>query len=300
MNSRKSHANTLEDASDTESTEPESPNSEASWDDIAAEQIKSETTEATFALTDLPVPPDTLIDTLTDTQRGVGHKLGAYSCPECGKMVTRLDSLSRHRRTRHHIGKQYFCPYPKCKKARSGIGRFDLYRRHMQVSHGDTVGKLRGPGAGGRSTEKKFRDQRRESQQEALPESRVLARRTRTHGAAVSKPPPNKILSARVSVPKPRPPPPPPTRDLSDGMGTHALPQRSTTKTATATAELPILGTLRPFNENFESMSQDELVLRLRAKTRECEELQQKCRILTLEKEEYVEALAISEQLRGA
>lgn len=59
-----------------------------------------------------------------------------------------------------------------------------------------------------------------------------------------------------------------------------------------------VFGSLRPVIEDMQSLDKDELVRKLRAKTRECEELQQRNRILTLERDEYIEALRISEGLR--
>lgn len=60
-----------------------------------------------------------------------------------------------------------------------------------------------------------------------------------------------------------------------------------------------LFGSLRPVIEDLPSLDKDELIRRLRAKTKECEEIQQRNRILTMERDEYLEALRISEELRG-
>ncbi|KAK6067539.1 hypothetical protein SCUP234_11537 [Seiridium cupressi] len=59
-------------------------------------------------------------------------------------------------------------------------------------------------------------------------------------------------------------------------------------------------GSLRPVTEDIRSLDKDELMRRLRDKTKECEELQQRNRILAMERDEYVEALRLSEEMRGA
>lgn len=61
-----------------------------------------------------------------------------------------------------------------------------------------------------------------------------------------------------------------------------------------------VFGALRPVIEDTQSLDKDELVRRLRAKIKDCEELQQRNRVLALERDEYIEALRISEELRGA
>lgn len=60
-----------------------------------------------------------------------------------------------------------------------------------------------------------------------------------------------------------------------------------------------LFGSLRPVIEDLPSLDKNELIRRLRAKTKECEEIQQRNRILTMERDEYLEALRISEELRG-
>lgn len=217
---------------------------------------------------------------MADHHRRRGSKPGKYVCPECGKGLSRHDSLERHRRTRHHIGKQYYCHNQECEAQNLRFGRFDNFKRHMEVAHGVVVNNW----------------ETRKTQRAASSNTPGTAAATDTAPAVkledASRPGEDmdslQAMPATHSRPPlilSRPASPPDPRDMRSQL---TLP--------------PILTLSEPRQapqDDFGSLSRDDLTRLLKAKIRECDLLQEQNRMLTLERDEYLEALRISEELRG-
>lgn len=216
-----------------------------------------------------------------DNHRRSGHKPGNYICPECGKGLSRIDSLTRHRRSRHRVGRQYFCRRPGCRRQTWGFGRFDNYRRHMETSHGVLIEP--------NDTEERRLAGRDASTSQPLVQSNIVPPATQdaqvaNRGDYIRVPLPSAVASQGRSQVNMSQAVSKPSMDLDNDVS----PPNST-----------LFGSLRPVIEDLPSLDKDELIRRLRAKTKECEEIQQRNRILTMERDEYLEALRISEELRG-
>jgi hypothetical protein len=219
-------------------------------------------------------------DPLTCGYSRSARKSGNYICPECGKSLSRIDSLTRHRRSRHHVGWQYFCRRPGCERRTWGFGRFDIYRRHMKTAHRVVV---EAHDAQERSTAG-----RRPPAKEKAPGSapaRVAAQpeRPEKRSSYICIPLPSKSVAQKRSKFKP-------SRHLP-------TPSSLDVENEPMVPSSAALGPLR-LVDDIEALARDELVLRLRAKMLECEELKQRNRILAMERDEYLEALSISEELR--
>ncbi|KAK9772366.1 hypothetical protein AB5N19_09618 [Seiridium cardinale] len=272
-------------ASDTESTGPGTPQSDAdmTWDgaaDEADEHHEHDRTEATFAHID---PSRELTREEREKWKRSGHKPGNYICPECGKGLSRIDSLTRHRRSRHRVGRQYFCRHPGCRRQTWGFGRFDNYRRHMESSHGVTIEP--------NDTEERHIAGRDATTDEAPKPPRVVS--IAAQSAQAEK------RGSYICIPLPAKPKQrePEHSKVSTNLTQPTVVPKERTITPPSSA---FFGSLRPVTEDIRSLDKDELVRRLRDKTKECEELQQRNRILAMERDEYVEALRLSEEMRGA
>ncbi|KAI1852903.1 hypothetical protein JX265_012931 [Neoarthrinium moseri] len=257
----KYHEDALDLASEsTYSTGPESP--QADDQDEAAGDVDEETTEhgrtnATFAFVDP--------DEKNKWKRG-SHKTGNFICPECGKGLSRVDALSRHRRTRHRVGMQYFCRQSSCQRALWGFGRFDNYRRHMETAHNIMIGP-------------NDMQERHVAQRDL---SKVPRPPRKRKGVPRFPPEPDHLYAQSAELSRSHEdylPPAPPT---------------------VAPAPAAVLSTPGPVDAIFDTLSREELVWKLRAKIKECDGLQEQTRILRMERDEYIEALKISEELRGA
>ncbi|KAH8198404.1 hypothetical protein TruAng_007439 [Truncatella angustata] len=274
-------------ASDTESTGPESPQSDTdmNWNDAVNEDGGQDHTEATFAHID---PSTGLTTEEKEKWKRSGHKPGNYICPECGKGLSRIDSLTRHRRSRHRVGRQYFCRHPGCRRQTWGFGRFDNYRRHMESSHAITIEP--------NDMEERQRAVREAPINESLKSPRVVKLSVAAQSSKAEKRGSYICIPVPIQQQQRR-------RQEQHGVDSSrafqkpaAVPQHHTTNAPPSSA---FFGSLRPVVEDVESLDKDELIRRLRTKTRECDELQQRNRVLTLERDEYLEALKISEGLRG-
>ncbi|KAK7948859.1 uncharacterized protein PG986_009745 [Apiospora aurea] len=247
----------------------------------------SERTGATFALCHPEVAPSQSHDehAWRHISPGVdgGHArlsassraVGVYACPECGEKLTRLDSMARHRRSRHRIGRQYYCRHPQCKGKSRSFGRFDNFKRHMETSHSILVS----PGSA--NDEDGDDDASREGAQHSCPlpplsSNPLPATRPSTDGQLYLMPAPVSQQSA-LRQPKATP--------ANNGKSSTGKPN--------------ILPDLRCTDrEDLESLEKHELIRRLRSKLMECEQLQHQCHVLTLERDEYAEAYRISEDSR--
>ncbi|ETS81110.1 hypothetical protein PFICI_06112 [Pestalotiopsis fici W106-1] len=268
--------------SDDESSGPESSHSDADMveEDGFENSVGHDRTQATFAHIE---STRTMTAEETEKWKRSGHKPGNYICPECGKGLSRIDSLTRHRRSRHRVGRQYFCRLPACRRQTWGFGRFDNYRRHMETSHGVIIEP--------NDMEERRLAAREPSTSQPLAQPNIVtepsqAAQGEKRGSYLCIPLPSVSTSQderlKVNIPQTVP-------KLSADFGEHVSPP--------PTAAL--FGSLRPVIEDLQSLDKDELIRRLRAKTKECEELQQRNRIVMAERDEYLEALKISEELRG-
>lgn len=200
--------------------------------------------------------------------------VGVYACPECGEKLTRLDSMARHRRSRHRIGRQYYCRHPQCKGKSRSFGRFDNFKRHMESSHGILVS----PGSA--NEDDADDDGTRETTQRAFP-----------------LPPSNSAFSAaRPKADTHLPVLPVPVSQHSH-LRQPKAPSINNGKPLMGKAN--ILPDLRSTDrEDLESLDKHELIRRLRSKLMECEQLQHQCHVLTLERDEYADAFRMSENNR--
>ncbi|KAI1075368.1 hypothetical protein F5B20DRAFT_385773 [Whalleya microplaca] len=189
----------------------------------------------------------------------------AFFCPDCGKGLSRMDSLTRHRKTRHRIGRQWLCQDPVCLQRGKAWGRFDHYKRHMEHYHGVIV------------NEKDFRDI------EFILDATSVPSRHPTSG-------PTSPVDQPVAAPSSRTP----EENGHAGYQVPALSQltgQNHTDQDQASSYSNVV--------SLDRLSRAELMRMIQSKTQECEQLQQKCKILTLEKNEYIEALRLSEQMRA-
>ncbi|KAK8129409.1 hypothetical protein PG999_001789 [Apiospora kogelbergensis] len=203
--------------------------------------------------------------------------VGVYACPECGEKLTRLDSMARHRRSRHRIGRQYYCRHLQCKGKSRSFGRFDNFKRHMESSHGILVS----PGSA--NEEDGDEDGGRESAQRAFPP-----------------------LPSASTLPAARPKADSHMPVLPVPIIQHSPPRQPKVPTA-KNGKPPILGkpnilpdlrSAATDREDLESLDKHELIRRLRSKLMECEQLQHQCHVLSLERDEYAEAFRMSESNR--
>lgn len=269
-------------ASDEELSGPDSPQYDVDMDEDDEHEsfMGHDRTQATFAHIE---STRTMTAEETEKWKRSGHKPGNYICPECGKGLSRIDSLTRHRRSRHRVGRQYFCRLTACRRQTWGFGRFDNYRRHMETSHGVII-------------EPNDMEERRLASREP-PTSQQLgqpsfvpepaqAAQAEKRGTYLCIPLPSISTSQderrKVSIPQTVP-------KLPEVFGEDVSPPPTSA----------LFGSLRPIVEDLQSLDKDELVRRLRIKTKECEELQQRNRLLIAERDEYLEALKMSEELRG-
>ncbi|KAI1498451.1 hypothetical protein F5X99DRAFT_325142 [Biscogniauxia marginata] len=208
----------------------------------------NERTQATFApLQDLrPVTYDCEEDVTSKWSRRAHHHVPCV-CPECGKSLSRLDSLWRHRKSVHGVRSRHYCERRECAK-HPGFSLSDNLRRHMKISHGIA---LESYGTEPYHRPKPSSDQNNSSTTET---------RLSTTESFLSQ------ADASLYLAK----------------GTNG--------------DLTLPGTSGP--DDLEYVDRHGLVQRLRAQIDECQKLQQQCRVLRLERDEYVEALGISEQLR--
>ncbi|KAI0597090.1 hypothetical protein F4775DRAFT_265584 [Biscogniauxia sp. FL1348] len=98
-----------------------------------------ERTKATFAPVQDPRPPTFSAGEVANgkwRRRPQDH--APCVCPECGKPLSRLDSLMRHRKRMHGVRSRHYCDRPECVK-HPGFSLSDNLRRHMKISHGITV-----------------------------------------------------------------------------------------------------------------------------------------------------------------
>ncbi|KAI5919403.1 hypothetical protein F4810DRAFT_503017 [Camillea tinctor] len=212
---------------------------------------KHERTKATFAPVQDPKP-----STFDSTENSGGkwsrksHDHAPCLCPDCGKALSRLDSLMRHRKRVHGVRSRHYCDRLECAK-HPGFSLSDNLRRHMKISHGITVegdeiqpNHRSSPSSGqvGSGTaDSKF------SFNQAQPTTKAYASSALARGGG--------------------------------GSGELASPR---------TAGL----------DNLELLDRQDLIQRLRAKVDECERLEKQCQVLRLERDEYAEALGMSEQFR--
>ncbi|KAK7920458.1 hypothetical protein PG985_008480 [Apiospora marii] len=201
--------------------------------------------------------------------------VGVYACPECGEKLTRLDSMARHRRSRHRIGRQYYCRHPQCKGKSRSFGRFDNFKRHMETSHSIIVS----PGSA--NEDDGDDDAIRESTQRSFhppPPS--------SSNAPVVRPTADSQVSPIAA----------PVNQHSQLRQPRATPVNNGKPLITKPNILPDLRSTD--REDLESLEKHELIRRLRSKLMECEQLQHQCHVLTLERDEYAEAYRMSENGR--
>ncbi|KAK8086258.1 hypothetical protein PG994_001232 [Apiospora phragmitis] len=186
--------------------------------------------------------------------------------------------MARHRRSRHRIGRQYYCRHPQCKGKSRSFGRFDNFKRHMETSHSILVS----PGSANEDDGDDDAGHDRESTQRSFP-------------------PPSPSSNA-LPVARPK-------TDSQMPLMPAPLDQHSPLRQPKATSAnngKPLIGKpnilpdLRCTDrEDLESLEKHELIRRLRSKLMEFEQLQHQCHVLTLERDEYAEAYRMSENSRN-
>ncbi|KAI0018929.1 hypothetical protein F4780DRAFT_749333 [Xylariomycetidae sp. FL0641] len=222
-------------------------------------EVKSECTEAVFA----PVSTLRSAESIPwnperDKWKRKGAKPGLFICPDCGTALSRADALTRHRKRRHKAGQRYFCHQPNCPQSNPSFDYPGEYKFHLQLFHGI----VQDVGA-------------------SRPPKRPRGK------AAQSASPP--------ALPTPSSPHPGSHEARAPGPPlTLTQPPRAVPEAARPT------GALSAFTnaEDLEKLTRDELLGRLRAKMRECEKLAEDYRVARLERDEYAEALKLSEEMR--
>ncbi|KAI1769977.1 hypothetical protein F4818DRAFT_280304 [Hypoxylon cercidicola] len=189
-----------------------------------------------------------------------------YICPDCGKALCNPNTLHRHLKTRHGMGKQWYCKQPDCKRRSKPYGRLDHFKYHMKGAHNIVVSS--------HDARKHF----------------LLDDGSRNPR---SKSPDH---SGRHVI-------------EFQAFGRQPLPDPNTnerTCNRDSTAIQPIRHDVLPQDEarpritegDFEPASREELILMLQSQTLECKRLHEQCKFLTLERDEYAEALQLSEEMR--
>lgn len=171
----------------------------------------------------------------TDPEQGDG-----FLCSECGQTLCNLYALSRHRKTKHGLGRQWCCQKPDCKNRFKPYGRFDQFKCHMKKEHNIEL-----PSKG-------------EARDRYLLSSTEFQRDKNQRPHHVS----SKINDPFLVQPK--------------------------------KAEPLVIA-----EEDIASASRDDLVQMLQAQMRECKQLREQCKVFALERDEYAEALRLSEEMRA-
>ncbi|KAI2465323.1 hypothetical protein F4781DRAFT_435531 [Annulohypoxylon bovei var. microspora] len=192
-------------------------------------------------------------------------------CPECGKALSNWNALARHRKTRHRIGRQWYCQQLDCKTRLKAYGRFDHFKWHLRSAHGIELPRS-DP----------------DVEKSPLPDCNLVATRPRL---------------------PPDPDHPTPTIGASQGSGLEDSQVRERSGAAYHKDQASILSTeqapqlqrgANPTTKvgDLDSTGQSDLVRMLRSQILECERLREKCKVLTMERDEYAEALKLSEKMR--
>ncbi|KAI1634227.1 hypothetical protein F4809DRAFT_537458 [Biscogniauxia mediterranea] len=251
MNRAQAHARDAE--SDRFSSISETSNSDKLIEQILGRRMQEhERTKATFALAQDPRPPTFSADEVANGKLSRRpHDHAPCVCPECGKPLSRLDSLMRHRKRVHGVRSRHYCDRPECAK-HPGFSLSDNLRRHMKISHGITIEAYEVPP---------------NSHRPSPTSGQVGLGKTESKFSfnQVQQPP----ADGYAALP-----------DLVRGSGGDLSSSR-------------IAGL-----DDLEHLDRQSLIQRLRAKAVECEKLQKQCHVLRLERDEYAEALAMSEQRR--
>ncbi|KAI1331516.1 hypothetical protein F5Y16DRAFT_360132 [Xylariaceae sp. FL0255] len=223
-------------------------------------------TSATFALAPNALSDGTADALTKNTTQSWQHGRGIAICPECGKQYKRMDTMKRHRKTSHHVGLQYYCTEPPC--SNRSYGRFDHYRKHMRVAHSKLV-EARHP--------KKYR---LSNGQLRIPQSSptVHSQLSQANSSAITS-----VSTQEVS-----------TTSLASS---HRSPSLSIDVKVNGSSSTP--GLVTHTLSNLESRDRGELLQLLGAKIHECEELRRQCEIARMERDEYLDALKMSEESRA-
>ncbi|KAI0006889.1 hypothetical protein F4779DRAFT_542971 [Xylariaceae sp. FL0662B] len=238
--------------------------------DQAEEPPNNDRTDAMFALTrgtTVREPPKGRPSYHVKAERDKWYRPGklpkSYFCPECGKGLSRMDSLTRHRKARHHLGRQWHCKKSWCLQHGKAYGRFDHFKTHMERSHGVKL---------------THRDALK-AEYIADPRDPIFGRQSASSSADLVHPQPTVAQSPRIPE--------------ANGYRNKApaRPQLDSTDQSRASGSADAV--------SLDRLSRAELMRMLRSKTQECEQLQKQCKILALEKNEYVEALRLSEEMRA-
>lgn len=287
--------------SDGESTEPDTPSTDKSSYQNSADQSERLRTGSTFALTE---PSSVSGGTIhVQTQSGVNnnsnkpkshHRSGTYLCPECGKALSRLDALARHRRSRHSIGRQYYCQQPHCNRKSRGFGRFDNFKTHMETSHGIVISSA--------DYAKQIEAKENTDKENVTKET---ANADKPDGS-VNKALVNSTSNNSSKQPDPAQSSPAGSKNgqtsSASGVGYSFKPATITFRANNVISGVNRTGGFSDISSagegEWSSFNREEILGMLRVKIRECESLRERCRFLTLERDEYAEALQISERMR--
>ncbi|KAI0477209.1 hypothetical protein GGR56DRAFT_394598 [Xylariaceae sp. FL0804] len=204
------------------------------------------------------------------------------------KALTRNDALARHRRTRHRIGHQYYCTVPRCYKSNQPFGRFDNYRIHLQSSHGILIASksdYKGP----KSPLSHTRAQRPEYNSPIQTDHSLSDPSLKDGDLRTAAMPALRIGGiASSSAPGTHVPLTPDTT-IRPVQGREPVPAPPPSVPASSTPTV---------SDGLEDLNYPQLLQRLRVKIVDYQNLEEQCRIVCMERDEYIEALRLSEAMR--
>ncbi|KAH8671568.1 hypothetical protein BX600DRAFT_250576 [Xylariales sp. PMI_506] len=193
--------------------------------------------------------------------------------------------------TRHRMGKQLYCTYVNCSRSTKGFGRFDSIQRHMLINHGEVVERKDVEAEDRHSADGRTTGGAAAAPASTAPRLRrfYVSLSTRVQKENLARLKNDKLASAagRSST----------KRQPGSRVG-HLSKSEQGAKGVPAAATVLEHTLQPPEHDNIESLDRDELLRRLREKTRECEEIRHQLRIVAMERDEYIEALKISEEMR--
>ncbi|KAI2617238.1 hypothetical protein GGS26DRAFT_412495 [Hypomontagnella submonticulosa] len=227
----------------------------------------------TTALAPVHVGSDFYASTVEQDNWGCLQRGGSV-CPECGRALCNPNALSRHRKTKHGLGRQWFCRQSNCTKRLKAYGRFDHFKSHMKNCHGIHVSS--------RDSNAKKRHLLDDSPAQVDLQFPPEPDRSSSNADEFQA---SEMPSPRVAESSGRA-----YHDVSATIlpGKQAPPLQG---------RIDILTSMGGSVEDFESVDPNTLIYLLQSEILECERLRKRCKILPLERDEYAEALKMSEEM---
>lgn len=193
----------------------------------------------------------------------------SFLCSECGKALSCANALNRHLKSRHGMGRQWYCQQPGCEKENKPYGRVDHFKLHMKNAHKMVIS------------------------------SREARKRFLLDGSPANRRSESSPMLGRSSSPADE------SRDVETqhlpdpDINEHVRGRNSTAKKSVKNAILTQKRAIPPIDEGeFESIDRDELIDMIQSQRQVCYQLREKCRALTQERNEYAEALRLSKERR--